>query len=89
MEAIIGFAIGYWAGTRDGKEGITKALAAFDSITKSEEFKQILSQGMSLGGGLVAKGLQGSGAGGAIAQGVFGAVAERAGKILAGGLRAA
>jgi hypothetical protein len=88
MEAIIGFAIGYWAGTRDGREGITKALAAFDAITKSDEFKNIMGQGLALGGSLVSKSLQGSG-GNALAQGVFGVVADRAGKILAGGLRAA
>lgn len=88
MEAIIGFAIGYWAGTRDGREGITKALAALDAITKSEEFKGLMSQGLALGGSLVSKGLQQSG-GNALAQGVIGVVADRAGKILGGGLRAA
>jgi hypothetical protein len=88
MEAIIGFAIGYWAGTRDGREGLTKALEALDAITKSEQFKTIMSQGLAMGGSLVAKGLQGSG-GNAIASGVMGVVADRAGKILGGGLRAA
>ena len=88
MEAIIGFAIGYWAGTRDGREGLQKALQAFDAITKSTEFKNLLGQGLSMGGALLSKGLQQTGGMG-FAQGVVGVVAERAGKIMSGGLRAA
>ena len=41
MEALIGFAIGYYVGTRDGREGLQKALGALDAITKSEEFKNL------------------------------------------------
>lgn len=88
MEALIGFAIGYWAGTRDGREGLSKAMEAVDAITKSEEFKNLMGQGLALGGSLVSKGLQQT-SGNAMAQGVIGAVAGKAGKILGGGLRAA
>lgn len=88
MEALIGFAIGYWAGTRDGREGLSKAMEAVDAITKSEEFKALMGQGLALGGSLVSKGLQQT-SGNAMAQGVIGAVAGKAGKILGGGLRAA
>ena len=31
MEALIGFAIGYYVGTRDGREGLQKAISAFDA----------------------------------------------------------
>jgi hypothetical protein len=88
MEALIGFAIGYYVGTRDGREGLQKALGALDAITKSEEFKNLMSQGLSMGGAMLSKGLQQTGGMG-FAQGVVGVVAERAGKIMSGGLRAA
>ena len=88
MEALIGFAIGYYVGTREGREGLQKAIDAFDAITKSNEFKNLLGQGLSMGGALLSKGIQSSGGMG-FAQGVVGVVAERAGKIMSGGLRAA
>ncbi|HLI57543.1 MAG TPA: hypothetical protein VKY26_11005 [Actinomycetota bacterium] len=88
METLIGFAIGYWAGTRDGSEGLTRAIAAFDSIIKSDGLKGFMSQGLSMGGTLLSKGIGDSG-GSAIAANVIGMVADRAGKILGGGLRAA
>ena len=88
MEALIGFAIGYYVGAREGREGLEKALGAFDAITKSNEFKNLLGQGLSMGGALLSKGLEQTGGMG-FAQGVVGVVAERAGKIMAGGLRAA
>ena len=88
MEALIGFAIGYYVGTREGREGLQKAIDAFDAIAKSNEFKNLLGQGLSMGGALLSKGLEQTGGMG-FAQGVVGVVAERAGKIMAGGLRAA
>jgi len=88
MEALIGFAIGYYVGTREGREGLQKAIDAFDAIAKSNEFKNLLGQGLSMGGALLSKGLEQTGGMG-FAQGVVGVVAERAGKIMSGGLRAA
>jgi hypothetical protein len=88
MEALIGFAIGYYVGTRDGREGLQKAISAFDAITKSDEFKNLMGQGLSMGGALLSKGLQQTGGMG-FAQNVVGVVAQRAGKIMSGGLRAA
>lgn len=88
MEALIGFAIGYYVGTREGREGLEKAISAFDAITKSNDFKNLLGQGLSMGGALLSKGLEQTGGMG-FAQGVVGVVAERAGKIMSGGLRAA
>jgi hypothetical protein len=81
MEALIGFAIGYYVGTREGREGLQKAVAAFDAITKSPELKSLLGQGLSVGGSLLSKGLESTGGMG-FAQGVVGVVADRAGKIL-------
>jgi hypothetical protein len=88
MEALIGFAIGYWAGTRDGKAGIEKAWQALDALTKSDEFKSLVGQGLSMGGGLLSKGM-GAANGNAIGAVVMGIVTEKAGKIISGGLRAA
>ena len=81
MEALIGFAIGYYVGTREGREGLQKAVAAFDAITKSPELKSLLGQGLSVGGSLWSKGLESTGGMG-FAQGVVGVVSDRAGKIL-------
>ena len=81
MEALIGFAIGYYVGTRDGREGLKRAIAAFDALSKSPELKSLLGQGLSLGGSLLSKGLEQTGGMG-FAQGVVGVVADRAGKIL-------
>jgi len=75
MEALIGFAIGYYVGTREGREGLEKAIAAFDAISKSTEFKNLLGQGLSMGGALLSKGLEQTGGMG-FAQGVVGVVAE-------------
>ena len=47
-----------------------------------------MGQGLSMGGALLSKGLQQTGGMG-FAQGVVGVVADRAGKMLSGGLRAA
>ena len=88
MEALIGFAIGYWAGTRDGREGLQRAVQAFDAISKSEEFRSLMTQGLAVGGALLSKGL-GKAGGLSMAEGVVGVIADRAGKILGGGLRAA
>ena len=81
MEAIIGFAIGYWAGTRDGREGLQKALQAFDAITKSEEFKSLMTQGLSVGGAMLSKGLNKTG-GFSMAQGVVGVGNQGRGPVL-------
>lgn len=88
MESIIGFAIGYWCGTKSGKEGLENAWKALDAITKSDEFKGLLGQGLAMGGGLLTKGM-GAAGGNAIGSVVMGIVTEKAGKIISGGLRAA
>jgi hypothetical protein len=89
METLIGFAIGYWAGTRDGREGVTKALAALNALANSDQLKNLVSQGVQVGGQLVAKSLSGQSGGNALAANVMGVVADRAGRLLGGGLRAA
>lgn len=92
MEALVGFAIGYWTGTHEGMEGLQKALNALDAISKSEQFKTLVNSGISMGSGLLAKGMQSAGASSVastMSRGVVGVVAQRAGKALVGGLRRA
>lgn len=48
MEVIIGFAFGYWVGTRQGREGLLKAVAAAQTITTSPEARNLLEEGITL-----------------------------------------
>jgi hypothetical protein len=63
MEVLIGFAIGYWVGTRQGRDGLARALDAAREISSSPEARNLLEEGMSMvsaiapgAAGLVAKG---------------------------------
>jgi hypothetical protein len=47
VEAVIGFAVGYWVGTRQGRQGLQKALDAAQAIWASPETKRLLSEGLS------------------------------------------
>ena len=46
MEAVIGFAVGYLVGTRQGRQGLQKTDAA-EAIWASPETKRLLSEGLS------------------------------------------
>ena len=47
MEVVIGFAVGYWIGTHQGREGIQKALDSAQAIWASPETRRLLSEGLS------------------------------------------
>ena len=47
MEVVIGFAVGYWVGTRQGREGLQNALASAQAIWAHPETKKLLGQGLS------------------------------------------
>lgn len=47
MEAVIGFAVGYWVGTRQGRQGLQRALDSAQAIWASPETKRLLSEGLS------------------------------------------
>lgn len=47
MEVIIGFAAGYWVGTRQGREGLHRALDAAREIYGSPEARRIIEEGLS------------------------------------------
>ena len=47
MEVVIGFAVGYWIGTSQGRQGLQKALDSAQAIWASPETRQLLSEGLS------------------------------------------
>ncbi len=47
MEAVIGFAVGYLVGTRQGRQGMQKTLDSAQAIWASPETKRLLSEGLT------------------------------------------
>jgi hypothetical protein len=47
MEVVLGFAVGYWVGTRHGREGLARALDSARAIWESPETKRVLLDGLS------------------------------------------
>jgi hypothetical protein len=47
MEVILGFAVGYWVGTRQGRDGLQRALDSARTIWESPETKRALREGLS------------------------------------------
>ena len=47
MEVVIGFAVGYWVGTRQGRQGLQHALDSAQAIWASPETKRLLGEGLS------------------------------------------
>ena len=47
METVIGFAFGYWVGTRQGREGMQKALDSAREIWTSPETRRLTTEGLS------------------------------------------
>jgi hypothetical protein len=47
VETVLGFAIGYFIGTRQGREGLQKALDSAQAIMASEETRRLLGEGLS------------------------------------------
>jgi hypothetical protein len=47
MEVIVGFAVGYWVGTRQGREGLQRALDTARDIWESPETRNMVGEGLS------------------------------------------
>ena len=47
MEAVIGFAVGYWLGTRQGRKGLEQALDTAREIWASPETRRVIGEGIS------------------------------------------
>jgi hypothetical protein len=47
MEVVIGFVVGYWVGTRQGRQGLEKSIETVREIWESPETQRLLGQGLS------------------------------------------
>jgi len=47
METAVGFALGYWIGTRQGRQGLQNALDSARDIWASPETRRVLAEGLS------------------------------------------
>jgi hypothetical protein len=47
VETVIGFAFGYWVGTRQGRDGMQKALDSAREIWASPETRRLAAEGLS------------------------------------------
>lgn len=47
MEAVIGFAVGFWVGTRQGRQGIERAVDTVREIAASPEARRLLGEGLA------------------------------------------
>jgi len=76
MGAIVGFALGYYLGCREGKEGLQRLLDSWDYVSKTDEFKSLLSSAATFASGALKQGLGASGRG-ALAEGVVDMLSRR------------
>jgi hypothetical protein len=47
MEVLIGFAFGYWVGTRQGREGLERAIDSVREIAAHPETRRLLGEGLA------------------------------------------
>jgi len=48
VEVVLGFAVGYWVGTRQGRKGLQRALDSAQAIWASPETRKLLSEGLTV-----------------------------------------
>jgi hypothetical protein len=48
VEVVLGFAVGYWIGTRQGRKGLQEALDSAQAIWASPETKRLLGETLSV-----------------------------------------
>jgi len=53
MLALVGFALGYVVGAKEGKEGLERMIASTKAVLGSDEFKAALEGAQALAGGLL------------------------------------
>ena len=78
MLALVGFALGYVVGCKEGEAGLERMIAATKTVLGSDEFKAALEGAQSLAGGLLKQTLE-----------QFGGAAAQEGRNLSKRLRAA
>jgi len=47
VEVVLGFAVGYWVGTRQGRKGLQEAIDSVQAIMASPETRRLLSEAIS------------------------------------------
>jgi hypothetical protein len=55
VETIIGFAIGYLAGTKDGEQGLERIKSSLRDIAQSKEARRLASDAVTMAGALVGR----------------------------------
>jgi len=58
MLALVGFALGYVVGAKEGQEGLERMIAATKAVLGSEEFKGLLEGAQAMAGGLLKQGFE-------------------------------
>jgi hypothetical protein len=48
VEVVLGFAVGYWIGTRQGRKGLQEALDSAQAIWASPETRRLLGEGLTV-----------------------------------------
>jgi hypothetical protein len=48
VEVVLGFAVGYWVGTRQGRKGLQQAMDSAQAIWASPETRKLLSEGLTV-----------------------------------------
>jgi hypothetical protein len=48
VEVVLGFAVGYWIGTRQGRRGLQEALDSAQAILASPETKRLLGEALTV-----------------------------------------
>jgi hypothetical protein len=48
VEVVLGFAVGYWIGTRQGRKGLQQALDSAQAIWASPETKKLLGETLTV-----------------------------------------
>jgi hypothetical protein len=76
MGAIVGFALGYYLGCREGKEGLQRLMDSWNYVSKTNEFKSLLSGAATFASGALKQGLSASGRG-TLAEGVVDMLSRR------------
>ncbi|HXF56492.1 MAG TPA: hypothetical protein VNO34_02760 [Actinomycetota bacterium] len=76
MEAIAGFVVGYLLGAQQGREGLRRLQESWAVISKSEEFRGLVTSGLGVAGAVLQRGLS-RGPGGVLARGLTEFLVER------------
>lgn len=76
MGAIVGFALGYYLGAKEGKEGLQRLMDSWEYVSKTEEFKSLVSSAATFASSALKQGLGATGRG-TLAEGVVDMLSRR------------